>query len=241
MTKFIITIILTSYTLANPSGNMSKVTQEAIKSLLQSNPGCPENASCTKEQGILYQTFINSLSQGKKSILKFSNDQGFPIRLWSKAKSSNEEITYDSKCFHHRKKDKTFEVIKFIFNENEVSNKSKFLVHKYIGKKHSFVSSLNAIASYTTNNSLVSFVEYNGNIYSLKSTKKGSLNFSFKDVDAPSPRTVKCTPDLTQRFDKHLATYPMFKDHYKGTFCKEIYNIETKKFEPYIIGWSCHN
>ena len=241
--KIILSLLITLTSLqvqARTQGKMSETTKKMIQELLHAHKGCPENSSCTKEQGSLYLKFSNSLSGSQKNIRDFNRESGFPLRLFTTQKDSTEEITYDSKCFSHRSGEKKYyQVIKFILNTKEVNNKGRFFPRVFLSKKNKFITSTNASPLYTTNNSLYSFLDFNNKIYTLKSSKSGALEFDFNNNSPTSPKSVKCSKELKDIFSKYMKDYPNFQNLFKGSYCQDIFNIETKSYETYITGWDC--
>ena len=213
--------------------------RERIQSLLHINKGCPENSSCTKEMGQLYFQFTKALEKGGDSLNKFTRKSGFPLRMWTKKKNSKKEITYDSKCFHHRKKKLIYESIKFIKNHKDLNDEKDFLKHIYMSSDKTYITSTNAIPSYTTNDTLISYIEFNDKFFEVRSLANGSFEFQLKNVKTKSPRNITCPSSLVEKFKKSLESHSNFEGVYKSHYCKEIYNLSQKKYITYITGWSC--
>ena len=224
----------------HPQAKVSETTKKMIKELLHAHEGCPENSSCTKEQGAIFLGLSKAMQEGRTSLKKFNKESGFPLRVYTTLRDSTEEITYDSKCFHHRSGPKKYyQAIKFVLNTKEVNNKDRFYPRTFLNDKKSFITSTNATPLYITNDALYSYIDFNNKIYTLKSSLDGGLTFDFSKNSPSSPKTIKCSKELIDTFKAHLLKYPNFDSLYKGHYCREIFNIETKSYELFITGWEC--
>lgn len=215
------------------------------------NKGCQQNSSCTIELGKLNLEWNEALKSRKQSQLnKFQEKYGLPISFWTTEKENKTMVTFDSRCSKHRVKDKEiYEATMFIKSSNELLKNKKILPNLAIRERdgQSYFIPRKSLPVLLKDNALVFNQDHEGAFYTLhvfsnkshsknnNEKKKNHYLATFKTPTATDIREAQCPKELREKFISKLSNPRL----YQSTFCKDIWNQNTKSYERFIFGWSC--
>jgi hypothetical protein len=208
------------------------------------NPGCPTNSLCHREFGIKRMAWKNVLKSPNKSLDQFKSKNGLPITFWSQAeKEENKSTSYwHSHCFNHQSKNVSLMLAqRFAKSYSLLKLKDTEYVPKVLvqdGKKTQVYTSIPFDSPVAIkNNSLIYNREDDGTYYSISIYKDGRMDASHKIVKPKNlPQSIDCSKELQESFSK--LKFP--KGLYQASFCKAVWNIDKKRFQTMILGWSCN-
>ena len=212
-------------------------------------PGCPENAICDKATGehrLKWLEILTKLEQKKINEVEanklIQKNTGFPIPVWAMefARKKPLVMLWDSPCKQHNiDTNKTYIGVTFI---KKMMEKNNILFHPIAilldEKKdaHSLPVLRGDAPLFIVNDSLYYTEDDDGHYYGLLISPKGQITLSKVFSDTHYPRETACTKEQIDRFTRE-APSPNF---FKGYYCKEIWNTQTKFYESIILGWSCN-
>lgn len=224
-------------------------------------PGCPDNAFCTKETGVTRQTWRDDLLKLKnnqkenyKILKKYQSEIGILISLWATedARILPNISLWDSQCAQHKRGAQSFYIGDFFMkslNDKELSTHSNLFVTrayrslfdgKVIAQK---VPREDNIPYYISNKGFHYLKSDEGPFYGLIISREGDLTLlavddfmKQKNAQMISPMSdAICTVEQINLLKKE-SPYP---DFYKSYICKNIWNIDSNKYENVIFGRGC--
>jgi len=244
MTRFLafITFILTA--------NYSFAALEYSK---VENAGCPENAFCQKETGVVRKKWLDDLDQftsGKLSEDKFNaqiqKENGLPISGWAQEEASIQPkiMMWDSPCKQHRKEATKYyisEVFKKNLSPADLKSTSNLYFAKAFGmgddkKIFSVTIPRGDAPLFIKNNSFYFLREEEGKYYGLLISKSGSLKVTKVETTTENPKEGIC---FKEQIDAFLREAPA-PNFYQGYYCKDIWDKDEKKYKTMLFGWSCN-
>jgi hypothetical protein len=238
----IITLIL--------SANVSFAALEYSK---VENVGCPENAFCHKETGVVRKKWLDDLDKftsGKLSEDKFNvqiqKENGLPIPGWAQEEASIQPkiVMWDSPCKQHRK-EATKYYISEVFRKNLSPADLKSASNLYFAKTFAMgddkkIFSVNIPRGdaplFIKNNSFYFLREEEGKYYGLLISKTGSLKVTKVETTTENPKEGIC---FKEQIDAFLREAPA-PNFYQGYYCKDIWDKDEKKYKTMLFGWSCN-
>lgn len=211
------------------------------------NPGCPLNSICHSDMGkkrLLWQKEMENLKGDSKKqtevLNKIRQDLGIPFKVWAKSLDEEDKniIRWDSPCKNHLKNDdKIYLAEVFIKNLEELNSP------KIIGEK-AFILNEDKILTYPIPRKeyplylkgpdLVFSLYYEGIYFDLKISPQGSLALLSTPAEKYDLEEITCPKKLIGHFKKFNND-----NFYVGYFCQAIYNTESRKYQPILIGLSC--
>lgn len=203
--------------------------------LAHENPGCFENSACTEEMGLLTAKLVKILKKRNniKSLRSFFNKHGLPLNHFTRT-TDEKSIFFSSRCRQHNPKEgeKTFEAFRYMkkieFTQNQIFEKAQIL-----NSEQRYYIPLRDTPYYIKNDKLIILKEIEdfsfylaisqlGNITPIQ-PRKSELETAFKHTE-----NVRECPE-----DKDLNNY------FLGSYCRKIYNFDTKKVDIIRIDWAC--
>ena len=216
--------------------------------LAHENPGCPENSLCSEETGKKmkkWQEFIRALKKQtlkKKSLTsrieKFRQENGIPITFLTTKKNiiGIDPILYTSRCSHHNPEDKSKTVLKGIqFFRNDPNSESVKLDKVVVyGKEKDVVYHVpyQEVPIMMQNGSLVLNQEYEDVFYQLSIASDG--DWKVKNISSKAMSKALQVLEDAECPDKA----PLGSHHLK-TYCKQIWDADSKKARLVKLQWSC--
>lgn len=215
--------------------------------------GCPENAYCQKETGLIRKKWLEDLEEfnkGKLSEEKFNNnlqkENGIPISGWAQEEASilPKVMMWDSPCKQHRKETTKY-YISEVFRKNLLLNELKSFSNLYFAKAFALGAD-KKVFNYTIprgdaplfikNDSLYFLREEEGKYYGLLISKNGNLKVTHVESNAEMPKEGIC---FKEQIDAFLREAPA-PNFYQGYYCKDIWDKDEKKYRTMLFGWSCN-
>lgn len=214
--------------------------------------GCPENAHCTQETGMIrtkWLEVIKNLQENKINESKANeiiSTFGYPISVWSKdpVEQKNYPLTFwDSPCKQHKAPNPKILIgelfIKSLSSENREKYPEIIFAKTYLEENNKiqrvFLPRGDApIAIY--NNAFYYTKEDEGHYYGLLVNRDGKITIRKTIHLEKFPKEVECKKNLVEEFYREAPSLNFFKGH----FCKEIWNESTKNFTTILVGWSCN-
>jgi hypothetical protein len=216
-------------------------------------PGCPENAYCQKNTGLVRQKWLDQLelfNKNKISLQHFNNfiqeSDGLPISNWATEDASiiPRIIMWDSPCPQH-KKEATKYYISEVFRKNlkltELDSlNSVFFSKAYLlGPKEkviSFAVPRGEFPLFSENESYYFLKEDEGKYYGLFIGIKGEVKVTSLSTSSETIKESVCHKNQIDQFLRE-APSPSF---FQGYTCKSIWDKTSKSYKSLLFGWSCH-
>jgi len=202
------------------------------------NKGCQQNSSCTPKIGTMNLQWDEVLkSQSQTQLNRFKNKYGLPISFWTTQENNKEMITFDSRCSKHRKKDhKIYEAIMFSKGPKHLLKNTQILPNLTIHEntKKLYLIPRKTLPSGIKSSQLYFTQDKEGHFYYLK-VGTSSFDASFKNIEQKEIIDTNCPEKLRELFISKISNPRL----YQSTYCKKIWNHDSKKYERFIFGWSC--
>lgn len=216
-------------------------------------PGCPENAFCQKETGIVRKKWIEELesfSKNKISEEKFNENlqqgDGIPISGWAMEEASiiPRVILWDSPCQQHRKNATKFyisETFRKNLSSSELKNFPTLYFSKAIAiddnkKTYTYTIPRGDAPFFFKNKALYFLREEEGKYFGLLIGLNGQLRVTKVETINEKPKEGIC---FKEQVDHFLRESPA-PNFYQGYYCKDIWDKDTKSFKTLLLGWSCN-
>ena len=215
--------------------------------------GCPENAYCKKETGIYRNKWLDQLKAFSKNKITESafnsfvqQEYGLPISGWAREEASllPHILMWDSPCKQHQQIANKYYITEF-FRKNLDSNQLKEIPN-IVFPKIIIADSSKAPYSVTVprgdaplfikDGSLYYLREDEGIYYGLLINREGGLKLTKNETRPTPPRETICPKELNALFLRE-SPGPNF---YQGSYCKEIWDKNTKSYITMLLGWSCN-
>ena len=214
-----------------------------------SNLGCPEFSKCSKKVGVIRQQWIEIAKSNKKQKIKilqsFSQSFGTPLSIWGKNKAEADDryIIWDSPCKNHNLEEEPKISLVDVFSKNllELKKSNDIIVPQglLLNSKNEIevIDLLRSDAPILLSKNSVFYVkEVEGIYYSLELKRNGKINLLKTPSVTNSPREVQCPKELGEKF----KSLELFKNLYKGHYCKKIWDISSNSYQVLALGWSCN-
>jgi len=225
--------------------SMTTLAETEVKFLphmaIHMNKGCQQNSSCTTEIGKVNLEWNEVLKSRKQSQLnKFQKKYGLPVSFWTTEKENKSMVTFDSRCSKHRVKDnEIYEAMMFIKSSQELLKNKNILPNIAIRQRDgkSYFVPRKSLPILLKDDALVFNQDHEGAFYTLhvSSKKKNNYKATFKTPTAVDIKESQCPKELREKFISKLTN----QRQYQSTYCKDIWNQNTKSYERFIFGWSC--
>lgn len=224
-------------------------------------PGCPDNAFCTKETGITRQTWRDDLLKLKSNkkenaviLKKYQNEVGILISLWANedARILPNIAMWDSPCTQHKRDSQSFYISDFFIkslNDKGLSTHTNLFITrayrltsdaKILTQK---VPREDNIPYYISNRGFHYLKTDEGPFYGLIISPQGELTLlSVEDfMNQKNAQNIPTTTDAVCTLEQInlLKKESPYLDFYKSYICKNIWNIDAKKYENVIFGRGC--
>lgn len=210
--------------------------------LAHENPGCPENSECSVSNGLKIKSWIKMLKRYQRNqkvlslkIEEFRKKNGIPTAFLTKenkaVKQSIDPIIFDSRCSHHKQKDKPKIVkgIKFLRN-NPKSDKMIFT--KVKTKNAEYEIPYGDQALFFWKNSLIVISSYDDYIYELSITKDGK----WKAINIP-PKLLKKA--RVSKSDISCKQKSKGNEFFLGSYCMRLWDEDKKDYQVVEQSWAC--
>lgn len=231
----------------------SQKTFGALEYSKKEFPGCPENAYCQKETGLIRQKWLEQLEKfGKKIIseekfnLFLQNNDGIPIPNWAFEEGGvlPKIMLWDSPCHQHKKEISKY-YISEIFRKNLHPNELKEFKFIYFSKAFGIHQNKKIFSMAIPRGDTPFFIENgyyyflredDGKYYGLLINPEGRLKISKIKTIKETPQEAVCQKELVDQFLKEAPS----SSFYQGYSCKNIWNINLKNYQTMLFGWSCN-
>lgn len=215
--------------------------------------GCPENAYCKKETGLVRKKWIEQLrnfSEGKISEQKINSfiqsEYGLPVSGWAQEEGSlwPNVLLWDSPCKQHSKSTNKYYIAE-VFRKNfsarelkEIPNLffSRAILHDGDKPSYSVIVPRGDSPLFLKDGSLYYLREEEGIFYGLLIDRDGNFKVTKNETSPEPPKEVTCGKEQIAQFNRESPS-PNF---YQGTFCKEIWDKTRKSYKSMLFGWSCN-
>lgn len=224
-------------------------------------PGCPDNAFCTKETGATRQNWRDDLVKLKgnakddNKILKtYQSNIGILFSLWAMedARILPNISMWDSQCAQHKRGAQSY-YISDLFIKNLSDKELATHANLFVTKAYRVLSDGKILTQkiprednipyYISNKGFHYLKSDEGPFYGLIISTLGELTLlSVADFmqqknaqNIPATNDAICTVEQINLLKKEAP----FPDFYKTYTCKNIWNIDSKKFENVIFGRGC--
>lgn len=214
--------------------------------------GCPENAICSKTTGANRNQWLNiikSMQSGKITEIE-ANEQlikreGIPISAWATEKAIQNDFSFwwDSPCKQHQLPNEKYflgDVFTKTLSEEYLKKHSELIFAKAIlkdGKDYKIITIPRGDSPLAIiNNNFYYTKDDDGNFYGLNVSKSGNIKISKTKRISNFPHEIDCPKEMSAEF---YRTAPHL-NFYKGHFCKEIWDMDQKIYQVFLMGWSCN-
>ncbi|MBC7712610.1 MAG: hypothetical protein H7177_04700 [Rhizobacter sp.] len=216
-------------------------------------PGCPENAYCQKETGVVRQQWLEELDKfGKNKISEsdfnkfLQNNFGVPIANWAAEEAGvlPRIMMWDSPCKQHKKEASKF-YISEVFRKNLMSSELKDFTTLYFSKAvgvdankkiFTMIVPRGDTPTFSENGYYYYLREDDGKYYGLRINREGQIKISKVETIKETVKEAVCLKEQVDVFVRE-APSPTF---YQGYTCKDIWDKSTKSYRPMLFGWSCN-
>lgn len=212
------------------------------------NIGCPGNSICNKETGKKYKSWKSFIKNNRKDpdiankLQKYINKFGIPLSFLTSSQPivKRNGIYFESHCEYHnppKTKPTFFKGMKFTKHlaSNSTDLFSPVIVYSK-NKKTSYQSPYLAHPYYLEAGSLIVPMEQDGYYYKISIDQNGKI----KVFDKPAPKYLEMVESGKTTPCPKDSDYKIDNKFYAKSFCKNIWNNSSKKYDIVRLTWVCN-